>query len=130
MSHYIYPSTKKYFFDGKFVELEDLYEQEFQLAIITILFDELNNSNENFYTISRSEYLNDMQTRNLRGTLKMCGMSAIGIDYTRSGAKGHSYYAAAEFIESHPGTVVTEQDQGCVWEDFGCVYVITMQYPC
>ena len=100
------------------------------MLISDVYLNSYNNSNENFYTISRSEYLNDMQTRNLRGTLKMCGMSAIGIDYTRSGAKGHSYYAAAEFIESHPGTVVTEQDQGCVWEDFGCVYVITMQYPC
>ena len=60
----------------------------------------------------------------------MCEMAAIGIDYTRSGAKGHSNHAASGFIKSHPGTIVTGQDQGCVWEDFMCIYVISMLYPC
>mgnify|MGYP006205924639 FL=1 len=121
--------TKEYFYNEKIVELEDLAEKEFQLAILAIIFDELNNENKSLDAITKQDYLTDLRKRNLK-TSKMCEMAAIGIDYTRSGAKGHSNHAASGFIKSHPGTIVTGQDQGCVWEDFMCIYVISMLYPC
>lgn len=125
-----YPKSKEYFVDGKFVVLKDLYFKNFQLVIMAILFDEVNNSSANFSTLSFADFQSDKKNRNTRQTKRVCEMSAISFQEFRSSARSHAYNLAAHFIDSHPGTTVVGQDSGCVWGDFLCVHVIHMEYNC